>query len=53
MGYKITDGSINTNDDRMIETMGGDSINTNDDRMIETMGYKITVAPLILVMIEW
>ena len=26
MGYKIT----------------GDSINTSDDRMVETMGYKIT-----------
>ena len=22
MGYKITDGSINTSDDRMVETMG-------------------------------
>ena len=38
MGYKITGDSINTSDDRMIETMGykitGDSINTSDDRMV-------------------
>ena len=38
--------SINTSDDRMVETMGykitSGSINTSDDRMVETMGYKIT-----------